>query len=207
MNSSKRRLLEIGAGRDILVAMNQPAALTAFEGARPHKISAGEFWQMTGAGVFGDRRIELVEGDLIEMAPSQRPHGEFLARITHRMMTAYGDADWLFFVDTYVGLGPTTVRAPDFSVIARSTDDGTELEGASIVLAVEVSDTTLREDLGRKRAHYAAARVQNYWAIDIDGRCVHQFGAADAGDFRQVDKVGFGTAMKLPGVQAVVVID
>jgi Uma2 family endonuclease len=187
--------------------MNLPAALTVFEDSRPHVISADEFRQMTGAGVFGDRRIELVEGELIEMAPSGRPHGEFLAGITRRIGNAYGDADWLFFVDTYVGLGPTTVRAPDFSVIARSTDDGAELEGASIVLAVEVSHTTLREDLGRKRAHYAAAGVQNYWVVDIDGRCVHRFARGDGGDFTEADRTAFGEPMPLPGIDATVVID
>ena len=158
------------------------------------------------AGAFAKARVELVGGKLIEMAPSGRPHGALVARLTRLIGNAYGDVDWLHFVDTYVGIGPQTVRAPDISVVDRHKDSGAELTGKDVVLAIEVSHVTLKEDLERKRIDYAKAGIRHYWVVDVEGERVHQFSAPTDGDYATVLVSGFGDAIALQGCNATIVV-
>ena len=76
---------------------------------------------------------------------------------------------------------------------------------------VEVSDTTQREDLGRKRviccantgAIYAAGGVPEYWVVDLAAQRVHQHWAPRDGDYAETAVVPFGEELRaraLPGV-------
>ena len=187
--------------------MNQHVALKTFEGSRPHRIVADEFRRMIDAGAFANARVELVGGKLIEMAPSGRPHGALVARLTRLIGNAYGDVDWLHFVDTYVGIGPQTVRAPDISVVDRHKDSGAELTGKDVVLAIEVSHATLKEDLERKRIDYAKAGIHHYWVVDVEGERVHQFTGVTGDDYAEVTVSEFGQAIPLPSIGVTVVME
>lgn len=186
--------------------MNKAAARLAFAESRPHRITADEFWLMVNAGAFANDRVELVRGKLIEMAPSSTPHGMLVARIGARIYNAYGDEDWLHIIDTYVTLAPNTVRAPDIAVVARTDGSGAELTGKDVILAIEVSHTTLTEDLERKRVHYAQAGIRNYWVVDVVGERVHRFLDPAGADYATVVVQGFADALPLPGCDVPIVI-
>jgi Uma2 family endonuclease len=186
--------------------MNQLVSSRFFEDARPHLISADEFDVMVDAGLFQDARIELVEGELVEMSPSSNPHGMLVGRLTGRIWNAYGEEDWVHYVDTYVTLAPKTVRAPDIAVVAREDFGVKMLTGADVLLAVEVSHSTLREDLQRKRLHYATAGIRNYWVVDVDGECVHCFTEPQDGDYTVKSRHGFADAIALPGIAATLTV-
>jgi Uma2 family endonuclease len=186
--------------------MNQQVSIKAFEGSRPHLVSADEFWRMIDIGAFANARVELVEGKLVEMAPSSMPHGMLVARIGARIYNAYGDKNWVHVIDTYVTLAPNTVRAPDIAVIARTNDDGTELTGNDVMLAIEVSHSTLKEDLEVKRLHYAQSGIRHYWVVDVEGERVHQFSEPTGGDYAAVLVSGFSDALPLPDCDATIVI-
>jgi hypothetical protein len=52
-----------------------------------------------------------------------------------------------------------------------------------LLLAVEVSDTTLGHDLEEKRLRYAAAGIPAYWVADIVGQTLHVFADPRDGDY------------------------
>ena len=161
---------------------------------------------MIDIGAFANARVELVKGKLVEIAPSSMPHGMLVARIGARIYNAYGDKGWVHVIDTYVTLAPATVRAPDIAVIARTDDDGTELAGEDVLLAIEVSHSTLKEDLEVKRVHYAAAGIRHYWVVDVEGERVHQFSEPTDADYRTVVVTAFSEALALPGCDASIVV-
>ena len=161
---------------------------------------------MVDAGLFRDARIELVEGELVEMSPSSNPHGMLVARIGSRIYNSYGDVGWVHYIDTYVILSPQTVRAPDIAVVARKDSGVKMLTGPDVMLAVEVSHSTLREDLQRKRLHYAAAGIRNYWVVDVDGECVHCFTKPQDGDYTVKARHDFADAVALPGITATLTV-
>lgn len=62
-----------------------------------------------------------------------------------------------------------------------------------VQIAVEVSDTTLANDLGGKAGLYATARIAEYWVVDLGSRrVVRMWEPSDAGYTRR-DELGFGS--------------
>ena len=70
---------------------------------------------------------------------------------------------------------------PDIVVAPPTSEDYVPLE--SIALAIEVSDSTLPYDLGRKAALYARNGVPEYWVVDLAETTVHQFWSVSAEGF------------------------
>ena len=70
-------------------------------------------------------------------------------------------------------------------------------------LAVEVSDSTIKNDLGRKARLYAQFGVPEYWVVDHDGRRVVRMWAPSENGYAQSDECAFGAPVSsatLPGV-------
>jgi Uma2 family endonuclease len=70
-----------------------------------------------------------------------------------------------------------------------------------VLLLVEVSDSTLRIDLGRKTRIYADAGVGGYWVVDLKNQVVylhpHPVAAADRYTNRQVLGLRTASALRL----------
>ncbi|MEA3012412.1 MAG: hypothetical protein QOD42_957 [Sphingomonadales bacterium] len=63
---------------------------------------------------------------------------------------------------------------------------------ASVALIVEVADSTLDTDLGRKAALYACHGIPEYWVADLNARVIHQMWAPSDQAYAERRKVKFG---------------
>ncbi|HEY3191108.1 MAG TPA: Uma2 family endonuclease, partial [Solirubrobacteraceae bacterium] len=76
---------------------------------------------------------------------------------------------------------------PDVALVRRL---GPAIPAAvDLLLAVEVSDTTLDHDLEEKRQRYVAAGIPAYWVADVVGRTLHLFADPQDGDYLQREVV------------------
>ena len=91
-----------------------------------------------------------------------------------------------------VKLTDDTVRAPDIAVVDTAIEGRDFLLPQDVLLAVEVSNTTLATDLGRKRLDYAAAGIRHYWVVDLAGRVVHCHADPQDGDYAARGVIAFG---------------
>ena len=67
--------------------------------------------------------------------------------------------------ETTFRLSPDTYLEPDVVIYARTT--GLKgLRGDNALLVVEIADSSLRYDIGRKAALYASFGVRELWVID-----------------------------------------
>ena len=66
----------------------------------------------------------------------------------------------------------------------------------SAALLVEVSATTLSNDMGLKRQIYARNDVAEYWVIDVGGRLIHQFWSPVQGIYTQTRKAMLGETLE-----------
>ena len=65
-------------------------------------------------------------------------------------------------------------------------------------LAIEVSDSTLSDDLGNKRLLYEEVPVREYWVVDVQGAVVRAFAVGDGGSRRISESLVFpGLAINL----------
>jgi len=132
-----------------------------------HRFTRREYYRMAEAGVFDQQRVELMNGEIIDMSPQNEPHAltiSLIDALLHRLVpSAYTIRCQLPFV-----VNDTTEVEPDFAVITGGprTQRG---HPETAALVIEIADATLRRD--RKKADvYAAADVPEYWIINLRAR-------------------------------------
>lgn len=177
----------------------------------PVRFTAAEFIELVQHPPIVDwpGRIELVEGEIVRMAPTNVRHWTMQRTAFLRLQSALVEAgmSWIAGQEPTVRLGPDTIREPDIAVLRDPDLTATLFDGAALFLAVEVADTSLAIDLGRKRRDYAGAQVAHYWVIDLNGRCIHVMTDPVGGDYSVRTLVRFGEMLAVPGTRSSIVID
>jgi Uma2 family endonuclease len=187
--------------------MNRLSESPPFTGAHPYRMAAADYIRLILAGGFGDAHVELVEGELIEMAPSGLEHGGKNVDVAVDLAALYRPLGYRLYFDTIVELSANTVRAPDIAVVDHDITDRKHLLPSDILLAIEISDTTLGEDLGRKRIAYASAGIRHYWVVDVEGRRIHCYADPQGVDYAAIQVIAFGQPVPVPGSEGKVIID
>jgi Uma2 family endonuclease len=170
-----------------------------------HPISAEEYLRMGEAGVFApEARLELIEGEILEMAPIGPPHAGLVARLHRLFVQRAGDLA-VVWGQSRVIISDRSVPQPDLALLKPRTDDymGAHPRASDVILAVEVADTTLRFDLRTKAPLYARCGIAELWIVDVTGRGLHVFRDPAEGGYRTVfaAKVAEGIAcVALPQV-------
>jgi Uma2 family endonuclease len=138
---------------------------TAAEGLPRRRFSVAELEQMVEAGIIEeDERIELIGGEVVPMSPKGNRH-EILKVALNLYWARRLPEDLLFATETTFRLSPDTYLEPDFVFYPKAV--GIKgLTAATARLVVEIADSSLSYDLGRKAALYAAFGVAELWVID-----------------------------------------
>ncbi|HEX8485458.1 Uma2 family endonuclease [Sphingomonas sp.] len=164
--------------------MNVMASITSIADDEPQafKLRFEHYELLDRAGTFQDRRVELIEGTLVEMSPQQRPHSYAKNELTFRLRLALDALGSSLSAQSEVTLplGPHSGAEPDIALTDAPRGQG-YIPVDSVKLVVEVADTSLRFDVGKKQTAYADAGLPEYWVVDVNGRQVHQFWAASDG--------------------------
>ncbi|MBL8236404.1 MAG: Uma2 family endonuclease [Bryobacterales bacterium] len=154
------------------VALEAPVTVTA----PPHKLwTRAECEALERAGVLEMERYELVGGELVLKLGKNKPHMLVPALLLHWLQGIFGA---LFVLqDPTIDIHPTDSSTnepqPDVVVMNRSIRElPGRPEAKDIVLAAEVSATTLSFDLTVKARLYARAAIAEYWVVDLTGRQV-----------------------------------
>jgi Uma2 family endonuclease len=147
---------------------------TAPQAPQRHAITVEEFFRMGEIGVFEpEARIELIEGELIDMARIGPPHASRTARLSTIFHRGLGGCA-IVSTQNPVILGDLNAPQPDIALL-KPRDDFYETRHPhpdDILLLVEVADTSLAHDRDRKLPLYARFAVPEVWLIDIGGRSV-----------------------------------
>ena len=127
---------------------------------------------MVQAGVFDEHeRFELIGGEIVPMNAKGIQHEILKAALNVHFVHTSPDA-FRVVPETTFRLSEDTFVEPDF-VFFRKTDGLANLSPATALLAVEVADTSLRWDLGRKALIYAQFGIPELWVIDAIKRTTH----------------------------------
>ncbi len=148
--------------------MNRPVrqpTTTAAEGLPRRCFTVAELERMVAAGILDeDERIELIGGEIVPMSPKGRHHEILKSALNLYWARRLPDA-LLFSGETTFRLSTDTYLEPDF-VFYPKTSGWVGLNPTTAALVVEVSDTSLGYDLGRKAALYATFGIAELWVID-----------------------------------------
>jgi Uma2 family endonuclease len=139
-----------------------------------HRFTAQEYRAMGEAGVLGeDDRVELVAGEIVDMAPIGSRHLSCVVALTH-LLVERARGRYFVSVQNPVLLAERDEPQPDLALLVRSPDPAAPgPPGPEDVLAViEVSDTTLSYDRSVKLPLYARAGIPEAWVVDLEARGV-----------------------------------
>lgn len=165
---------------------------------RRHRITVDEYYRMAEIGVLArDARVELIEGEIIDMAPIGPEHASVVDQLTRLLVRAAGDAA-IVRIQGSVRLSQITEPEPDVAVLRPRRDfyRHGHPTGADILLLVEVSDSTLRYDRDVKVPLYARYGVAEVWIVDLQHGCLVAYGGLTDGEYRSK------TSAELTGVVA-----
>lgn len=139
---------------------------------RAWKWTLAQFNDMWERGYFGDRRVELVFGEVIDMGKQGWPHAAALSLVVEALRRTFPTGYWIYDQKPFPVVG--SEPEPDAAVVPGSPRDYTA-HPTTAVLVVEVSDSTLNYDLTTKAELYATAGIADYWVLDVTARELHVF--------------------------------
>lgn len=111
-----------------------------------------------------DERFELIGGEVVPMSPKGARHEMVKTELNEYLQRIRAD-DVRVGQETTLWLDEISFVEPDFCVWPRSILPGNQ-RGHDVLLAIEIADTSLRYDLGRKVGVYAAYGIAEVWVID-----------------------------------------
>ncbi len=133
------------------------------------KLRVRDFMLLHDAGAFADyAKSELIEGEVWVMNAIYSRHALATAELVYALRVAVDAAglDLKLYCPLSIDLSEDSLPEPDIALCERHPSGPMPL--AKVKLLIEVSDTTLAIDLGRKAALYAKAGVPEYWVIDLN---------------------------------------
>jgi Uma2 family endonuclease len=159
--------------------MNQPfkppkfsRATQAAEGLSRWRWTVAEIEAMTRAGIIEeDERFELIGGEIVPMNP-KGIHHEVLKLALSYYFFRNTPEEFRFITETTFRLNEDSFVEPDF-IFFRKVDGLANLNPRTALLAVEVADSSLAWDLGRKARLYANFGIPELWVIEAVSRLTH----------------------------------
>lgn len=142
---------------------------------RSRPFSVHEFHRMTDAGILSeDDRVELIDGDIVEMAPIGPRHASCVMRLTSLLSRQLGNQA-IVSVQNPVQLDERSELYPDVAVLLPHAHEyRAGLPGPTdVLLLIEVADTTIDADRTVKIPHYSHAGIVEVWLIDLNNDVVH----------------------------------
>jgi len=150
--------------------------------AERKRFTVDEYHKLAQAGVLGeDDRIELIEGDLIQMPPIGSVHAGLVARLD-RAFQVHVPQGVIVWAQNPLTFPPASEPQPDLTLLRPRSDDYlNSLPTASdVLLVIEVSDATLAYDRDVKIPLYAKQRIAECWLLDVNARRLEMY--RDPGD-------------------------
>lgn len=170
-----------------------------------HRLTVAEYHRMAEAGIFApDARVELIEGEVIDMPPIGSPHAGTVGFLGKRLERAAGDHA-LVFVQNPIFVDMHHEPQPDLMLLCPRADfyKSAHPQPGDVLLIVEVSDTSLAYDTQIKLPLYARHGIPEVWLADLPNRrfLVHRTPTPTGfQDVQTLTDLSALTPLVLPGV-------
>lgn len=132
----------------------------------PKRWTREEYFRLAEQGWFQNQRVELIDGEIVQLSPPSPPHSFSSDEIRDIFQSLFGDGYWVR-MQLPLSHGEYSQPEPDVSVVRGSRKDFQKAHPKSAVLVVEVSRTSLDYDTQTKPQLYAAMGVPEYWVLDL----------------------------------------
>lgn len=161
------------------------------------RFTVDEYQRMGQVGILGeDDRLELLEGEIVEMAPIGSRHQATVDRLTRLFSGRVSDSA-LVRVQGPVRLGEDSEPQPDVILLGLRDDFyGTAHPGPEdVLLLVEVSDSSIEYDREVKLPLYARHGITEVWIVDLENEAIEVYTDPAVEGYRVVSQPGQGQTL------------
>ena len=180
-----------------MATLTLPAAPASVASPRRHRWSVEQYEQMATAGILReDDQVELLEGEIVDKMAIGDPHC-FVVKTLNALFSERLRGRAVVSVQDPIKL-PWSVPEPDVALVQPplARYRARKPMPQDLFLVIEVADSSLEEDLGRKARLYAAAGIAEYWVFDLPGGCVRVHdGPLEDGTWTTVEEKRPGAAL------------
>jgi len=138
-----------------------------------HRFTREEYHRMADAGLFSEKRVELLGGRIFDMPPQDESHVNSVTDLFHFFSDNLSRDRYRVRCQAPVETDKYSEPEPDFAITLVPTKRSKQHPDTAI-LVVEVSNTTLARDRN-KAATYARAGVKEYWIVNLKSRTIEQY--------------------------------
>ncbi|MGC1220002.1 MAG: Uma2 family endonuclease [Phormidesmis sp.] len=160
-------------------------------------ITTNEYHRMAEVGILSaDERVELIAGQITRKMPKGPRHSALCKRI-EKLIERLLEDNVLVRLQDPIQLDLYSEPEPDIAVVHPNNSfyEDHHPTPSEIYLIIEISDSTIERDLTLKADLYAAARVMDYWVVNVQAQQLHVF--------RQPQADGYQRQVILKGQQSV----
>lgn len=166
-----------------------------------HLFTLEEYERMVESGGFHeDARIELIRGEIVDMAPIGVRHEACVTRLTTLLVRKAADSA-IVWSQNSIRLPGHSRPQPDVSLLRWRDDyyEGRRPVPEDVLLVVEVADTSLTSDRQVKAPLYAQAGIPEYWIVNLRDNVIEVYAEPVEGAYKQSRRAQHGEAFPLPG--------
>lgn len=150
-----------------------------------------EYNRMIEAGILTkDDRVELIKGEIIQMAAIGRRHAACVNRLAELFILRLAQAVTIG-VQNPVELNDNSEPQPDLALLRRRADfyEAGHPQPSDVLLLVEVADTTIESDREIKIPLYANSNIAEVWLVDINQRLMEVYREPSPNGYQNIQKL------------------
>lgn len=159
--------------------------------------TVAEYNRMGETGILSaEDRVELIEGEIIEMSPIGRRHVACVGRLTNLFSKLLSERA-IVWVQNPIVLNDYSEPQPDVALLRRRDDFYERSLPApdDVLLVVEVADTTLEYDRQIKVPLYARAGIAEVWIVNLMDEQVEVYAQPASGAYQSQRQAGRGRSI------------
>ncbi len=134
---------------------------------RRHRFTVEEFEQMGKTSVLYGRKVELLDGEIIDMNADGDGHSTWTGSLTERLVLAFQGKARVIPQQTMRLIEDFYMPVPDFTITPLERYQPRVVRSDEISIAIEISDSTLSDDRTYKQKLYARNGVLEYWILNV----------------------------------------
>ena len=164
-----------------------------------HSITVNEWQKMVAANVFSPKnRIELMNGEILEMPPIGFNHAGHVKRLT-RLFAPLVMEKAIISVQDPLQLGDLSEPQPDFMLLRPDADFYTTRhpQAEDVLLLVEVAESSLNYGRERKQRFYAMFGIPEYWLINLNNESLEVYRQPLAESYAEKSTLYYGETLIL----------
>jgi Uma2 family endonuclease len=171
---------------------------------RRHRLTVADYYRMGEVGILApDARVELIDGEIIDMAPIGSLHVSAVLRLDHLLKEALTGKAFVL-VQSPIALGEHSAPQPDLALLRPRADYyRSSLAGPDdVLLIVEVAQSSLRFDRDDKIPLYARHGIPEVWLVDLEAKRLARYRKPQQGAYALADEPDLGSALEIAALRA-----